>query len=55
MKVDSRKIWFHGSSEARVTQLDAPSFEHPFYVTSDLHYAMAFCTKSSSSTGEWKI
>ena len=53
-KIDISKIYFHGSSESRVTQLEAPSYEHPFYVTTDLHYAMAFCTKDSSSTGEWK-
>ena len=53
-KIDMSKIYFHGSSEARVAKLEAPSYEHPFYVTTDLHYAMAFCTKDSSSTGEWK-
>ena len=53
-KIDISKIYFHGSSEARVAKLEAPSYEHPFYVTTDLHYAMAFCTKDSSSTGEWK-
>lgn len=47
-KIDKSKIYFHGSSEARVEKLEAPSFLHPFYVTSDLHYAMAFCTKSQS-------
>lgn len=52
--IDPTKLYFHGSSEARVDHLDAPSYEHPFYVTSDLHYAMAFCTKQMSSTGEWK-
>lgn len=52
-KIDTRKLYFHGSSEKRVTKLDPPSFEHPFYVTTDLHYAMAFCTKSSSSTGKY--
>ena len=52
-KVDTSAIWFHGSSEARVSKLEAPSFEHPFYVTSDLHYAMAFCTKKQSNTGDY--
>ena len=52
-KIDKSKIYFHGSSEARVEKLEAPTFEHPFYVTSDLHYAMAFCTKNCSNTGEW--
>lgn len=55
MKVDSSKIWFHGSSEARINQIQSPSFEHPFYVTTDLHYAMAFCTKDSSNTGDWDV
>lgn len=54
-KIDKSKIYFHGSSEARVDHLEAPSFEHPFYVTSDLHYAMAFCTKSQSSTGDYEV
>lgn len=52
--VDQTKIWFHGSSESKVDKLDAPSFLHPFYITSDLHYAMAFCTKTSSNTGEYQ-
>jgi hypothetical protein len=52
-KIDKDTLYFHGSSEARVDKLQAPSFEHPFYVTSDLHYAMAFCTKSQSMTGDW--
>ena len=52
-KIDQNLIYFHGSSEAKVEKLEAPSFEHPFYVTSDLHYAMAFCTKNCSNTGEW--
>lgn len=47
-------LYFHGSSEARVSSLKTPSFEHPFYVTSDLHYAMAFCTKDCSQTGDWE-
>lgn len=46
--VDQKKLYFHGSSEARVNQLKAPSARHPFYVTPDLHYAMAFCTKDDS-------
>ena len=45
-EIDKSKIYFHGSSEARVEKLEAPSCKHPFYVTPDLHYAMAFCTKS---------
>lgn len=51
--VDLAKVYFHGSSEARMSKIDAPSFKHPFYVTPDIDYAMAFCTKSSSSTGDW--
>lgn len=54
-KIDTSKIYFHGSSEARVQTLEAPSYEHPFYISPDLHYAMAFCTKDSSSTGEYSI
>lgn len=54
-KIDLSKIYFHGSSEPKLSKLDAPSYEHPFYVTTDLHYAMAFCTKNSSSTGDWDI
>ena len=54
-KVDLSKIYFHGSSEPKISKLDAPSYEHPFYVTTDLHYAMAFCTKKCSSTGDWGI
>lgn len=53
-KIDSRKLYFHGSSESRVNELKAPSFEHPFYVTTDLHYAMAYCTKSASNTGDYE-
>ena len=53
-KIDQRKVYFHGSSEARVTQLKAPSTKHPFYVTPDLHYAMAFCTKDDSQTGDYE-
>jgi hypothetical protein len=52
-KVDQSKLYFHGSSEAKVDKLQAPSFRHPFYVTSDLHYAMAFCTKIQSQTGDY--
>lgn len=52
-QIDTTQLWFHGSSEARVQELAAPSFRHPFYVTTDLHYAMAFCTKSQSMTGEY--
>jgi hypothetical protein len=52
-KIDASKLYFHGSSEPKISKLDAPSFEHPFYVTTDLHYAMAFCTKTQSSTGEY--
>ena len=54
-EVDISKIYFHGSSEAKVDRLEAPSYEHPFYVTSDLHYAMAFCTKNCSNTGDWNV
>jgi len=51
--VDLSKVYFHGSSEAKMSKIDAPSFKHPFYVTPDIDYAMAFCTKSSSNTGDW--
>ena len=54
-EIDKSKIYFHGSSEARVEKLEAPSCKHPFYVTPDLHYAMAFCTKSQSSTGDYDV
>ena len=54
-KIDASKIYFHGSSEARVQALAAPSYEHPFYVSPDLHYAMAFCTKDTSSTGDYSF
>ena len=53
-KIDKNAVFFHGSSEERMTRIDKPSYEHPFYVTVDIHYAMAFCTKSESSTGEWE-
>ena len=53
-KIDQSKVYFHGSSEARVNQLKAPSARHPFYVTPDLHYAMAFCTKNDSQTGDYE-
>lgn len=53
-KIDQSKVYFHGSSEARVNQLKAPSARHPFYVTPDLHYAMAFCTKDDSQTGDYE-
>ena len=53
-KIDQSKVYFHGSSEARVNQLKAPSTRHPFYVTPDLHYAMAFCTKDDSQTGDYE-
>ena len=53
-KVDKNAVFFHGSSEERMTRIDKPSYEHPFYVTDDIHYAMAFCTKSGSSTGDWE-
>lgn len=52
--VDQTKLWFHGSSESRVSKFDPPSFLHPFYVSADLHYAMAFCTKTGSSTGDYE-
>jgi hypothetical protein len=52
-KVDQSKLYFHGSSEAKVDKLQATSFRHPFYVTSDLHYSMAFCTKIQSQTGDY--
>lgn len=53
-KIDQSKVYFHGSSEARVNQLKVPSARHPFYVTPDLHYAMAFCTKDDSQTGDYE-
>ena len=52
--IDQKKLYFHGSSEAKVDHLQAPSFKHPFYVTPDLHYAMAFCTKDDSQTGDYE-
>ena len=54
-RLDMSKLYFHGSSEARAKSLQAPSRLHPFYVSSDLHYAMAFCTKTQSSTGKYDI
>ncbi len=53
--LDMSKLYFHGSSEAKAKSLQAPSCLHPFYVSSDLHYAMAFCTKTHSSTGKYEI
>ena len=52
--LDLSKTYFHGSSGPKLKKLDEPTCRHPFYVTSDLHYAMAFCTKSHSQTGEYE-
>ena len=42
-------MYFHGTARENF-KLEKPSFEHPFYVTADVHYAMAFSTKTHSST-----
>lgn len=55
MKLDKNGLYYHGSSEAKVKRISPPSYKHPFYLTTDLHYAMAFCTKSMSSTGEYDV
>lgn len=49
--IDTQKVYFHGSKSAKKTAIDKPSCRYPFYITSDLHYAMAFATKGFSSVG----
>lgn len=50
-KIDLNQLYFHGSAKEKMTKVEKPSFEHPFYVTADIDYAMAFSTKTRSSTG----
>ena len=40
-KIDITNLYFHGSFK-KMTSIDAPSYEKPFCVTNDPHYAMAF-------------
>ena len=49
--IDKKQIFYHGSAKEKMSKFDAPSFTHPFYVTADPEYALAFATKRHSSTG----
>ena len=49
--IDKKQIFYHGSAKEKMSKFDAPSFIHPFYVTADPEYALAFATKRHSSTG----
>ena len=40
-KVDATNLYFHGSFK-KMSSIDAPTYEKPFCVTNDPHYAMSF-------------
>ena len=40
-KIDTTNLYFHGSYK-KMTSIDVPSYEKPFCVTNDPHYAMSF-------------
>lgn len=50
-RLDVSKLYFHGSKSPRKSDIEKPSTRYPFYITTDLHYSMAFATKSNSSVG----
>ena len=44
-------MMYHGSAK-RLLEFKAPSFRRPLYLTPDLEYAMAFCTKPCGGCNE---
>lgn len=50
---DKNTIFFHGSAKPLMRKLDAPSFEHPFFVTADLYFANIFAQMRKLATGNY--
>lgn len=49
---DTSKIYFHGSLDKSITRLNAPSWKHPFCVTTDLEYAMDYAKEFQEMFGK---
>lgn len=49
---DTSKIYFHGSLDKNITRLNAPSWKHPFCVTTDLEYAMDYAKEFQEIFGK---
>ena len=50
--LDASKIYFHGSLDKNIRRLNAPSWKHPFCVTTDLEYAMDYAKEFQEMFGK---